>query len=116
MPLSHLTLLGATVTTGAAFDKILKAKTDDLAKAIQRLSYLRVHDALTLIRHSVSDPKLLHVLISLPCANNEFLLKCDDILRDGLSKGLNVDLSHNQRIQATLPVKKAVLVYEAWSL
>ena len=34
-PLSDLTLLGAPVTTGAALDKILKAKTDDLAKAFK---------------------------------------------------------------------------------
>ena len=34
-PLSDLTLLGAPVTTGAALDKILKAKTDDLTKAIK---------------------------------------------------------------------------------
>ena len=35
-PLSDLTLLGAPVKTGAALDKILEAKTDDVAKAIQR--------------------------------------------------------------------------------
>ena len=34
-PLSDLTLLGIPVTIGAAIDKILRAKTDDLAKAIQ---------------------------------------------------------------------------------
>ena len=89
-----------------ALDKILKAKTDDLAKAIQRISYVHAHDALTLIRHSVSVPKLLHVLRSSPCTNNKFLQKFDDILRDGLSKVLNVDLSLNQWIQATLPVIK----------
>ena len=103
-PLSDLTLLAAPVTTGAALDKILKAKTDDLAKAIQRLSYLHAHDALMLIRHSVSVPKLLHVLRSSPSANNEFLQEIDDIFRDDLSKVLNVDLSHNQWIQATLSV------------
>ena len=107
-PLSDLTLLGAPVTTGAVLDKILKAKTDGLAKEIQRLSYvgLHAHDALMLIRHSVSVPKLLHVLRSSLCANNEFLQKFDDILRDGLSNVLNIVLSHNQWIQATLPVNK----------
>ena len=78
---SDLTLLGAPVTTGAVLDKILNIKTDDLAIAIQRLSYLNAHDAPTLFRHSVSIPKLLHVLRSSSCANNEFLLKFDDILR-----------------------------------
>ena len=72
--------------TGAALDKILESKTDDLDKAIQRLSYLHAHDALTLIRHSVSVPKLLHVLRSSSCAENEFLQKFDDILRDGFPK------------------------------
>ena len=38
--LLDLTLLRTPVTTGAALDKILKAKTDDLSKAIERLSYL----------------------------------------------------------------------------
>ena len=61
-PLSDLTLLGAPVTTGAALNKILEAKSDDLAKAIQILSYLHAHDALTLIRHNISVPKLLHDL------------------------------------------------------
>ena len=98
--------MGAPVTAGAALDKILEAKTDDLAKAIQRLSYLHAHDALTLICYSISVPKLLHVLRSSQCANNEFLQKFDNILRDGLSKVLNVDLSHKQWIQATLPVNK----------
>ena len=88
--------MGAPVTTEAALDRILEAKTDDLAKAIQRLSYLHAHDALTLNRHSISVPKLLYVLRSSPCTNNEFLQKFDDILRDGLNKVLNVDLSHNQ--------------------
>ena len=105
-PLSDLTLLKAPVTTGAALDKILKAKTDDLAKAIQRISYLHAHDALTLIRHSVSVPKLLHVLRSSPCAKIEFLQKYDCILRDSNSRVLNLDLSHNQWIQATLLVNK----------
>ena len=97
--------MGAPFTTGAASDKILKAKIDASAKAIQRLCYLHAHDALTLIRHCVSVPKLLHVLRFSPCANNEFL-QFDDILRDDLSKVLNADLSHNQWIQATLPVNK----------
>ena len=76
-----------------------------MAKAIQRLSYLHVHDALALLRLSVSVPKLLHILRSSPCANNDFLQKFH-IFRDGLSKVLNVDLYHNKWIQATLPVNK----------
>ena len=106
-PLSDLILLGAPVTTEAALDKILEAKTVDLSKAIQRLSYLHAYDALTLILHSICVPKLLHVLRSSPCANNEFLQKFDDILRYSLSKVLKVDLFHNQWIQATLPIKKS---------
>ena len=42
-------------------------------------------------------------------ANNEFLQKINDILRDGLSKALNVNLSHNHWIQATLPVNKGCI-------
>ena len=67
---------------------------------------MHTHDALTHIRHTVSVPKLLHVLGSSPCANNEFLQKLDDISRDGITKVLYVDLSHNQWIQATLSVNK----------
>ena len=77
-----------------------------MAIAIQRLSKLHAHDVLTFIRPSVSVPKLLHVLRSSPRANNEFLQKFDDILRNGLSNALNVYLSHNKWIQATLPVNK----------
>ena len=71
-PLSDLTLLGPLVTTRATLDKILQAKANDLARAIQRLSHLHAYDALTLIRHSVNVLKLLHVLRSSPRANNDF--------------------------------------------
>ena len=51
------TLLGAPLTTGSAMDSTLTARIDDLQRASNRLMLVSRHDALTLLRFSLSAPK-----------------------------------------------------------
>ena len=50
-------------------------------------------------------PKLLYLLQTAQCSNNPLLATFDNILRSGLSSILNVDISHIQWLQASLPVR-----------
>ena len=52
--MDDLTLLGAPILSGRAVDKALKEKTEKLKKAISRLYFLQSHDALNLLRNSIS--------------------------------------------------------------
>ena len=50
-------------------------------------------------------PKLLYTLRTSPCAGNPLLTKLDEILRDGFSAKMNVQLTDDQWNQASLPVQ-----------
>jgi len=76
-----------------------------LDKALQRLSLLHSHDALVLLKNSLSMPKLLYLLRTADCTDNPFLTTFDNTLKSGLSSILNVDLSDIQWLQACLPVR-----------
>ena len=102
VPKDDMTLLGAPILQGRALDTALRTKVDELARAINRLKLLRAHDALALLRSSISIPKLLYLLRTSNCFNHSQLLKFDAVLKDGLSTILNVDLDETQWIQATL--------------
>ena len=105
VPKDNLTLLGAPIPQGTALDKALGTKCDDLERAIGRLKLLRAHDALVLLKNSISIPKLLYLLRTSNCFNHPQLLKFDTVLKDGLSAILSVDYNETQWMQAILPVK-----------
>jgi len=54
--LSDLTLLGLPVHFGSAVDAVLESKCEDMARAVSRLALLHVHDALVILRNSLSVP------------------------------------------------------------
>ena len=56
------TLLGAPLSTGSALTECLAARCTDLARAVERLKLISAHDALVLLKNSLSAPKLLHTL------------------------------------------------------
>jgi len=60
VPLSDLTLQGLPVHSGPAVDAVLESKCEDLARAVSRLALLHAHDALVILRSSLSVPKLLY--------------------------------------------------------
>ena len=89
---------------GPAVDKVVKKKADDLERAIERLSMIQSHDALTLLRNGLSVPKLLYTMRTAVCIDCPNLTRFDLLLRSGLSTILNVDLSDEKWLQASLPV------------
>jgi len=93
------------ILKGPAKDATLTQKIDQLKKALERLSLIHSHDALVLLKNSLSMPKLLYLLRTADCFDNPLLTTFDNSLRSGLSSILNVDLSDIQWLQASLPVR-----------
>ena len=104
-PVSKMRLLGAPVMPGLEVTAALNEKTEDLRRAVSRLTLLQAQDALTLLRYSLSIPKLMYTLRTSDCHCNSALGDFDFTLRNGLSAILNVDMSDNQWLQASLPVR-----------
>jgi len=104
-----LLLLGAPVFKGSAEDAAITHKIDQLKRALGRLSFVHSHDALVLLKSSLSMPKLLYLLQTADCSDNPLLATFDNILRSDLSSILNVDLSDMQWLQACLSVRHGEL-------
>ena len=96
-------LLGTPLTNGPAMDKALTDRCNDLARGIDRLKLLAAHDALVILKASLSTSKLLHIMRSSPCADHDGLVSFDSLLRTGLSSILNIVISDVNWIQASLP-------------
>ena len=90
-------------------DKALTNRCDDLERAAGRLRLLTAHDALILLRSSFSAPKLLHTLRASPCSGHPMLEKFDSLLRSCTCDISNTDLTDNQWLQASLPVRNGGL-------
>jgi hypothetical protein len=90
-------------------DKVLESRVSNLRNASVRLRSLHAHDALVILKHSLSLPKLLHNLRSSPCIDHPALLEFDELLRSCLSSILNVSLDDDQWSQASLPVNNGGL-------
>ena len=99
------TLLGAPLSAGQALTDSLAARCADLARAIDRLTFVSAHDALLLLKNSLSAPKLLHILRSTYCEGHELLTKFDDTLKSALCLICNISLTEQQWLQASLPVR-----------
>ena len=75
-----MTLLGAHISRGHAMDKVLPEKIDNLDRAISRLKFLQAHDALVLIKNSLSTPRLLYTLRTSDYHYHPLLTRYDTIL------------------------------------
>ena len=99
------TLLGAPLSTGQAMTDSLSARCADLSRAVERLKLVSAHDALLLLKNSLSAPRLLHTLRSAYCEGHELLMNFDTILKSALCSICNVSLTEQQWLQASLPVR-----------
>jgi hypothetical protein len=102
---NEVSLLGAPLLHGSALDASLTRCCEALAKAIERLQLLQAHDALVLLRSSFSAPKIQFILRGVSCFEHPALNVFDCLLRDGISRITNSNLSDTQWIQASLPVR-----------
>jgi len=80
-------------------------KVKELERAVERLSLIRSHDALVLLKNSISMQKLLYLMHTPDRSNNPLLSTFDSVLRSGLTRLLNVDLIDAQWLQASLSVR-----------
>ena len=106
---SQSNLLGAPLTTGSAMDDSLLSRLSDLKRAALRLKTLDSHDALTILRYSLSVPRLMHTLRSSPSFGHPLLLEFDTTLKECLCSVVNTDLTNTQWTQASLPVSRGGL-------
>jgi len=102
-------LLGAAILNDAALDNIFQLKQDELSRATKRLSDISRHDALVLLKTSISSAKILHLLRSSPCTGHCGLSAIDRILREGVSNIFNISLTDPQWLQACLPINSGGL-------
>jgi hypothetical protein len=103
--IAEATLLGSPLTTGCAMDSAMEARLKNLETAISRLQLLEAHDALLILKNSLSAPKLLYNLRTAPFTDHPGLISYDHLLRVALSRVTNVAIDDFQWTQATLPVR-----------
>ena len=98
---SEASLLGSPVGSVEYVDSVIQHKVAQLQLMGDRLSLLHTHNALLLLRHSFSIPKLLYLLRTSPC----FLVEHLEVsLRHLLCKIINLD-DESAWLQAMLPVR-----------
>ena len=98
-------LSGAPLSDGQALDQALEARCNTLRSPISRLKTLPSHDALVLLRSTLSAPYLMHTLRCAQCHGHPALQNFDDFLRDGASSITKSSLTDTQWIQARLPIR-----------
>ena len=98
-------LLGAPLSNLEALEDALRTCTAELGNAFQKMQDIARHDALTILRYSLGATKLLHTLRCCPCSGHPGLARYDTVLRLGLSRILNLPLTEEAWLQATLPIK-----------
>lgn len=99
------TMLGAPLGDGPAMEEVWGKHKDNLDRAASRLCSLNSHDALVILKNSLSLPKLLFHLRCTFSGDHPILSLLDAKTREMLCQILNVDISDGQWDQASLPVK-----------
>jgi len=98
-------LLGAQISDGINAVPVLTKKLIELQRLAIRLKRLNAHDAFYLLKNCSSLPKLRYILRCSPCYQSDMLQQYDSVIRDTLQSILNVTLTDDAWMQATLPVK-----------
>ena len=101
---NDVTLLGSPLSCGAALTQCLESRLSSIRLLRSRLLSLHSHDALLILKNSLSIPSLQHILRTSWCGDHPLLTAFDDQLRSCLSALANVNLEDWQWNQASLPV------------
>ena len=104
---SDARLLGSPIGDLETVDSAIREGISDLQRIGERLQYFSSHDAILLLRHSFSLPKLVYLLRTAPAFLSPALQKYDIMLCSLLSSITIVQLEIDSPawIQASLPVK-----------
>ena len=102
--------LGAPIGSDISVNSALSSKCCELKIMGDRLPACKRHDALSLLRHAFSIPKILFLLGTSPCFRSHKWMEFDNILRSITNEVLNVNLvSESAWLQASLPVSEGGL-------
>ena len=98
-------LLGAPLFEGTSLNETLNKKLEEFSRLSVNLKTISAHDALLILRCSLSTARIQHLLRCSPCHNNEIIPKIDELLRSNICHIANVNLSDDQWMQASLPIR-----------
>ena len=87
---NHATLLGSPLGS-ASMHSCLEEQLHQLNVLGDRLCHLQMHDPITILRHSFSIPKLLHILRTSPTFSSPLLGSWDQLMMSIVSKITNLD-------------------------
>ena len=99
----NATLLGSPIGSADGVDSTIRVKKEALEVLGDRLQHLYAHDALCLLRHVFSLPKMLYTLRTSPCFLSLELELFDHLQRKLSGSIINIDLFVNDRAWAQLP-------------
>ena len=104
------TLLGSPLGPNSMID-CLHSQINQLRLVGERLCHLETHDAITILRHSLAIPKLLHILRTSPVFSSPLLVSWDELLLSVWVRITNIDLRLGDPswLQASLPVSSGGL-------
>ena len=98
-------LLGSPLLPGVGVDEAIATKTEELQTLASRLPLMPAHDSLYLLRNVVTTARLMYTLRTAPCTGSAELQRYDGVLRSSLFTTLNVELTEDAWMQASLPVR-----------
>lgn len=92
---------------GDNVDNAILEKVGALKILESSIPYLRIQDALLLLRHCLAVPRFTYLLRTAPCFQSPQLLLFDEVLRRILSSVCNIPFSSDDQLwtQASLPVR-----------
>ena len=98
-------ILGSPIGNIDHVSDVIQEKSQQLRLLGDRLRLLHSHDAILLLRHSFSIPKILYILRTAPCFLSSQIVAYDDLLRSILGDITNVHLKDDKAwLQASLPI------------
>ena len=114
--IEHAQLLGSPLGS-AAMHLCLQEQLHRLELIGERLSHLSMHDAITILRHSFSIPKLLYILRTSPAFSSSSLESWDNLLRSIVSRIINIRFEQDDSswCQASLPINHGGLGFRSCS-
>ena len=106
---SEASLLGAPPFSGTALDDALKRRHDDFVRLSANIRSIYAHDALLIMKFSLSTPKILHLLRCSPYQGHPLLTEMDELFRSNICHIVNVNLTEMQWTRASLSCKNGGL-------
>ena len=97
-------LLGAPLHV-QRLDKAIEEKCEALERALTRLKHMSAHEAIYILRNSLSVPRLQYILRCAPSFMSTLTSKFDDLVLQALSSCANIEMNGAARAQAQLPVR-----------